>query len=508
MGRIALLILALAAAAVALPAEGASGRSPRAQGLPVPGEYLVVFDRHHPAAQVAGPLAAEHAAVVQRTWRHAVNGALFTDLDEQRARALAKRPGVRWVEENRVVTLDAVQINPPSWGLDRADQRGLPLDALYHFDIDGTGVQVYVIDTGIRATHSEFGGRASADFDAIGDGQSGADCNGHGTHVAGTVGGASYGVAKGVRLHGVRVLDCNGAGTVAGVIDGVDWVTANHQSPAVANMSLGGGMSLTLDSAVNNSVAAGVFYAVAAGNENTDACLGSPARATSAYTVGSTTITDARSSFSNFGPCVKIFAPGSAITSAWHTSDIATARISGTSMASPHAAGAAALILDESPGISPIQVANLLTERATCGAVSDPGSGSPNLLLHTLGSFGECASSCAVTELENASIAGTATHGACARLEAGPSLTIEGAASVTLEAGARVMLVDGFKVESGGSLTVRTCGYSLCSTGVRFASGCHQCVTAICAVDGWCCDVEWDAICVGEVGSVCSLTCP
>jgi subtilisin family serine protease len=308
----------------------------------------------------------------------------------------------------------------------------------------------------------------------------------------------------------VRVLDCNGNGTTAGVIAGVDWVTANHQKPAVANMSLGGGTSVTLDAAVNNSVAAGVFYAVAAGNELTDACLRSPARAARAYTVASTTITDSRSTtFSNFGLCVKIFAPGSGITSAWHTSDSATNTISGTSMASPHVAGAAALILDERPGLSPEQVVNLLTDRATCDVVANRGTGSPNKLLYTLtGSPAGCAATCDVTTLAGGSVGGTETHRACRSVRGGSSLTVAGGGSLTIEAGATVALSDGFKVESGGQLTVRTCAHSLCQTGVRLTTGCHDCVSTICAADPFCCNTEWDAICVARVATDCGLTCP
>jgi len=513
MRRSGIAVLTLALVASAGAARGASEPPtgsflPAEPGRGVAGEYVVVFDRDHPASEVAARLADEHSAVLRRTWRHAINGALFSGMTEGRARTLARRPGVRWVEQNEVVTLDGAQVDPPSWGLDRVDQRNLPLDELSVYDFDGTGVHVYVIDTGIRVTHLELGGRASVAFDLFGG--DGIDCHGHGTHVAGTVGSASYGIAKGVSLHGVRVLDCGGAGTYAGVIEGVDWVTANHQSPAVANMSLGGFAFASLDAAVSDSVAAGVFYSVAAGNESTDACTRSPARVADAFTVGSTTITDARSSFSNFGTCVDVFAPGSSITSTWHASDTATLTISGTSMAAPHVAGAAALILDEYPSLSPSQVSDLLTERATCGVVSNPGSGSPNLLLYSLdGILEQCQDhSCDVMRVREVSLDANATHGACRRLEAGPALTVGEAASVTLQAGSTVAFFDGFNVEAGGSLKVATCGHSLCDVGLPLTAGCHDCVTTICAVDSSCCDVEWDSICAGRVATTCGLTCP
>jgi subtilisin family serine protease len=385
-GLVALLLAASAAQA---------GQLITATNEKVPGQYIVVFDHASRAPDVAPGLAAAHGAAVDRVYRHALNGAVFRNLSDAAARALAKNPNVLWVEEDAVVTLGShvtsPQTNPPSWGLDRVDQRALPLDNSYSFALDGTGVDVYVIDTGIRETHVDFGGRASRDFDSIGDGQNGNDCNGHGTHVAGTAAGDLHGVAKNAIIHGVRVLDCNGSGTFSGVVAGVDFVTGEAQAhplapnpPFVANMSLGGGSNTSLDAAVNNSVAAGVFFAVAAGNESTDACTRSPAGAVDAFTTGSTTITDGRSSFSNFGTCVDIFAPGSSITSAWITSDTATATISGTSMASPHVAGAGALVREQLPAFTALQVGTELAARATCGVVGNPGSGSPNLLLYTL----------------------------------------------------------------------------------------------------------------------------
>jgi subtilisin family serine protease len=268
----------------------------------------------------------------------------------------------------------------PSWGLDRIDQHDLPLDNSYTTATSGAGVTAYVIDTGIRISNTDFGGRASIGFDAIGDGQNGNDCHGHGTHVAGTIGGTKYGVAKSVSLVAVRVLDCGGSGTWTQVISGIDWVTAHHPANSVANMSLGGGAVSSVDTAVANSVASGVTYAIAAGNSNADACNYSPARAASAITVGATTSTDARASYSNYGTCVDLFAPGSGITSDWNTGDTATNTISGTSMATPHVAGSAALYLGAHPGSSPAAVTSGLLAAATTGHVTSPGAGSPNLL--------------------------------------------------------------------------------------------------------------------------------
>ncbi|SDZ08402.1 Serine protease, subtilisin family [Micromonospora pattaloongensis] len=327
----------------------------------------------------AGSLADSYGGSVERTYSAALNG-FETRMSAQAARRLAAHPDVAYVEQNHVVSLAATQTNPPSWGLDRVDQRNLPLNRSYTYPTTATNVRAYIIDTGLRFAHSDFGGRATSGYDAV-DGGTADDCNGHGTHVGGTVGGAAYGVAKGVRLVGVRVLDCAGSGTNAGVIAGVNWVTANAVKPAVANMSLGGGASSALDNAVANSIASGVTYAVAAGNSNANACNSSPARTASAITVGATTSTDARASYSNYGSCLDIFAPGSSITSAWYTSNTATNTISGTSMAAPHVAGAAALVLSANPSYTPAQVSSTLVSRATTGVVTSPGSGSPNRLL-------------------------------------------------------------------------------------------------------------------------------
>ena len=349
---------------------------------------MVIFkaDRVFSAAAVnskAAEAEIQFGAQVHYIYDSAVQGYAAT-LSVQAVEALRKDADVAYIEQDQVFTINDTQTGPP-WGLDRIDQRSLPLSNSYTYATDGQGVHAYIIDTGIRSSHTEFSGRIGAGYDAV-DGGAPDDCNGHGTHVAGTVGGSTYGVAKRVTLHGVRVLDCNGSGTTSGVVAGINWVTTNYTNtkPAVANMSLGGGASQTLDTALRNSVAAGVVHVVAAGNETADACNSSPAREPLAITVGATNSSDQRASFSNYGTCLDIFAPGVNILSSWYTGDSAAGSLSGTSMASPHVAGVVALHLASSPSASPADVAASLNNAATTGTVSDPGSGSPNRLLYNL----------------------------------------------------------------------------------------------------------------------------
>jgi subtilisin family serine protease len=360
--------------AVAAPATGQIRLAGTAAA--VPGSYIVVLKD----GTVASPdsLATRFGGKLRQRFGTALNG-FEAAMTESAAKRLAAHADVAFVEQNQTVSLLDTQ-NNATWGLDRIDQRSRPLSGTYTYPRTASNVTAYVIDTGIRTSHSDFGGRATSGYDAV-DGGAADDCNGHGTHVAGTVGGSTYGVAKAVRLVAVRVLNCSGSGTNAGVIAGVNWVTQNAQKPAVANMSLGGGASSALDNAVANSIGSGVTYALAAGNSRANACNSSPARVAAAITVGATTNTDARASYSNYGTCLDVFAPGSSITSAWYNSNTATNTISGTSMASPHVAGAAALVLSANPSATPAQVRDNLVAASTANAVTSAGTGSPNRLL-------------------------------------------------------------------------------------------------------------------------------
>jgi aqualysin 1 len=349
-----------------------------AQGAAVEGSYIVVLNEGADARSVAAVAGVNPRFV----YGAALNGFAGT-LNAGQLNALARNPNVDYIEQDGIATTQTTQ-SGATWGLDRTDQRALPLSTTYTYNNTGSGVRAYIIDTGIRLTHGDFGGRAVSGYDAV-DGGSADDCNGHGTHVAGTVGGATYGIAKGATLVAVRVLDCGGSGSWSGVIAGMDWVTANRVLPAVANMSLGGGASTAVDDATKRMIAAGVSTSVAAGNGNQggraqNACNYSPARVPEAITIGATTKTDAKTSWSNYGSCVDFFAPGYQITSTWYTSNTATNTISGTSMASPHVAGVAALYLQSIPGASPQAVRDALYANTTKGVVTSSSTTNNHLL--------------------------------------------------------------------------------------------------------------------------------
>ncbi|OKK04616.1 serine protease [Streptomyces sp. CB03234] len=344
----------------------------------VSGSYIVLLDEKADKAK----LAQEYGGTLRRSYTSAVNGFSAGDLSETEAKRLAADPAVAKVVQNKKFTINATQDNPPSWGLDRVDQADTAGDTKYTYpDSAGEGVTAYVIDTGVRVGHKDFEGRAVSGFDAVDNDNDASDGNGHGTHVAGTIAGAAHGVAKKAKIVAVRVLDDNGSGTTEQVVAGIDWVTKNHQGPSVANMSLGGGADPALDEAVRKAIASGVTFGVAAGNESTDAGQGSPARVQEAITVASSTKDDQQSGFSNYGSVVDIYAPGSDITSAWNDSDEGTKTISGTSMATPHVVGAAAVYLAGHKDATPEQVAKALTGGATPDKISNPAQGTANKLL-------------------------------------------------------------------------------------------------------------------------------
>lgn len=386
--RLALASLTVLSAAAAMSQPGNSQPArPFAQSQSIPGQYIVVFkDSVGNAPAEAANLARGAGGQLLHSYSWAIKGFAAT-LPAAAVQGILNNPNVDYVEQDQTVSLSQAQ-SPATWGLDRIDQVDRPLDTIYHYNYTGAGVKAYIVDTGIRADHLEFTGRLLSGFSAISDGRGTSDCNGHGTHVAGTVGGTTWGVAKQANLIPVRVLDCKGSGTWSGVIAGIDWVANNGGSGSVANMSLGGGFSSSINAAVAGAVAQGVTMVVAAGNSNANACSYSPSSEPSAITVGATTSADARASYSNYGTCLDLFAPGSSITSAWYTSNTASNIISGTSMASPHVAGVAALAIQANPGSTPAAIAQLLVSNATLNHVGSAGTGSPNKLLFSMATTG------------------------------------------------------------------------------------------------------------------------
>lgn len=380
------LALAVGAGA-ALPAQAApapEGRVLHAGAAEaIPGSYIVTLKEtagFRASAAQGKKLIAGYGGRIERTYTSALNG-YAAQLSSTAAKRLAADPAVASVEQNQKVHSTATQTNAP-WGLDRIDQPNLPLNGTFTYpDSAGVNTTVYVLDTGVRITHQDIVGRASNGYDFVDNDNVAQDGNGHGTHVATTAAGTVYGVAKKAKIVAVRVLNNSGSGTTAGVIAGVDWITANHVASSVANVSLGGGPSTTLDNAVRRSIASGVTYSIAAGNSNAPASGFSPARVETALTVGATTRTDARATYSNHGPLVDLFAPGSDITAGWATSDTATYTGNGTSFAAPHVAGAAAVYLTNHPGSSPAAVGTALVNGATSNVLTGIGTGSPNKLL-------------------------------------------------------------------------------------------------------------------------------
>lgn len=354
---------------------------------PIKNQYIVVLQAGSDLpAQAAAAIAKQHGGQVLFTYNRAIRG-FAVRIPEQATSAfltaMQKNPQVSYVEEDTLMQTNTITQSNPVWGLDRIDQHNLPLSKSFNYNKTGSGVNAYIVDTGILASHQEFNGRVQTGYSAIADNNGTNDCNGHGTHVAGTVGGSTYGIAKNVGLVPVRVLDCAGSGAMSGVIAGLDWIIQNGRKSAVVNMSLGGSAYSTLDTAIDNLFNNGYVPVVAAGNSNTDACTSSPARAGKAITVAATDSTDTRASYSNYGSCVDLFAPGSQITSAWIGSNSSAATASGTSMASPHVAGVVATMLENNSTATPQSITDQLLNQSTVNLIQNPMS-SPNRLLYNL----------------------------------------------------------------------------------------------------------------------------
>ncbi|NUF91650.1 S8 family peptidase [Acinetobacter baumannii] len=369
-----------AASNVANPVNDSS----HAKGI-IKNQYIVILNKDAgPSKDFAQNIAKQHAGKVLQSYDTVLKGFAIYLPDTAGAafiEAMKKNPHVLSVESDTIVNIDATTQSNPDWGLDRIDQKALPLNSTYSYLQTGSGTTAYIVDTGILSSHQEFSGRVLSGYTAISDGNGTTDCNGHGTHVAGTVGGTTYGVAKNVNLVPIRILGCDGSGASSNVIAGLDWILKNGKKPAVVNMSLGGATSSSLDSAVENLYNNGYVMVVAAGNSNTDACTSSPARVSKAITVAATDNTDTRASYSNYGSCVDIFAPGSQINSSWTGSNTATKILNGTSMATPHVAGVVAEMLQSTPTASPQTISTNLLNQASSNVVKNP-SGSPNRLLY------------------------------------------------------------------------------------------------------------------------------
>jgi aqualysin 1 len=460
--RFAASIVLAALAGLAATGAAAQSADPPAthafQSKPIPGRYIVVMkhDVADPDTQ-AEAIVREAGGRGHHRFAHALKGFAAT-LPDSAVERVRRHPAVEFVEQDQTVSVSTSGAESlATWGLDRIDQADRPLDTVYHYNATGRNVTAFVIDTGINSTHADFAGRVLGGFTTIADGNGTEDCMGHGTHVSGTIGGTTWGVAKDVWLVPVRVLDCAGSGTMSDVIAGLDYVAGNPIRPAVANLSLGGGLSTALNQAVAGAVAHGVTVVVAAGNSTDDACKYSPASEPSAITVAAMTKSDAQASYSNFGTCVDIYAPGSAITSDWISSPTATNTISGTSMATPHVTGVAALALELSPKASPASIAAFLTANATANRLSAVGSGSPNLLLYSLASSTPQPAAQATIAVKTLDGSGTALSGT--RWRAHGTVTVRDINTSAAVANATVRL----RFSPGGSVSCVTLSTGRCT---------------------------------------------